>query len=111
MHEHYDADGTYTGHTVITRESAWDDETRARALRLTEYEAGICSCGCGQPIDISFDPKRPFKVDFAVCQAGRAMAMVIREEQRKAKAKNGGELPEGWDDGRRYYVTPVDKEA
>ena len=93
---------------MVTREPEWDDETRGRALRLGEYEREICGCGCGQPIRKAYDPKQPFTVDFLTCQAGRAKAKVERQHRDEAKAQN---KPDGWDDGRHYYVKPHDDEG
>lgn len=97
-----------TGTTVVTREPEWDAEARGRALRLSEYEATICRCGCGQPIKLAHDPKQPFLVDHFTCQAGRAIEKVRRTHREEADRAN---RPDGWDDGRHYYVTPVDQPA
>ena len=44
LHEHYDAEGTFTGSTVVTR-PGWTDDARAWALGLAEREAAQCSRG------------------------------------------------------------------
>ena len=31
--------------TVVTRESEWDDQERAKMLALAEHEASMCACG------------------------------------------------------------------
>lgn len=106
MHEHFDADDNRTGYTVITRESVWDDESRGRALRLTEYEASICKCGCGLPMSVSH-VDQAFKVEKFKCYAGRAIRMTSRraaEDAKKAKR------PEGWDDGLFYFARPATDE-
>lgn len=104
IHEHFDADGKKIGHTVVSRESAWDDESRKRALSLAEHENSICGCGCGLPVAVSHDPDQPFKVDSIVCRAGKAKAEVERAEREKHEKD-----PDGvWADGRRWYVVPVD---
>ena len=108
VHEHFDAAGKKTGHTIITRESMWDDESRGRALRLAEFEAGMCPCGCGLPMAVAHDAKRPMRVETFVCQARRAMAAVerkAREKNKDAKPDRNGVL---WDDGLNYYAVPHD---
>ncbi len=86
---------------MVEREVEWDESTRGRALRLTEWEDGRCSCGCGQPIADAHDPKKPWIVDHFVCYAGRAKEQVVR--QHRADAENANK-PEGWDDGRHYFL-------
>ena len=45
-HEHFDAEGKYTGKTVVSRESEWNDYTRSRVFALMAYEAQQCpACG------------------------------------------------------------------
>ena len=105
VHEHFDAGNNLTGYTVVTRESAWDDDSRGRALRLAEYERSICGCGCGQPLRVARDNTRLFRVDSFVCGAGRALAKVQRDEADQAEKTN---RPDGWRDGRHYYVEPVE---
>jgi len=105
IHEHYDEGDVRTGYTVITRESAWDDETRGRALRLTEYEESVCGCGCGQQVGVAYDKTRAFKVDKFTCYAGRALEQVRAKEH---KAAEDTKRPDGWDDGVHYYVVPHD---
>jgi hypothetical protein len=105
VHEHFDADGNATGHTVITRESEWDDQSRGRALRLAEYEDSICACGCGQPIEVAYDKTRAFVVDEFTCQAGRALDKVRREKREDAEKRKA---PAGWDDGLHMIARPHD---
>lgn len=107
MHEHFDADGNRTGHTVITRESAWDDESRGRAMRLDEYERGMCRCGCGLPRRVAHDPEQTFKVERVKCQASRALAQVRRQDLAAAQDQR---RDEGWSDGLSYYAIPIEAE-
>lgn len=112
MHEHFDADGNLTGRTVITRESMWDDESRGRALRLAEYEASLCPCGCGLPAAIATSPS-PMVVDTFTCYAGRALEAQRRADQdahekdpkSPPRDMHGNPVPR-WDDGLNYYVVP-----
>lgn len=105
VHEHFDADGKLTGTTVVTRESAWDDESRGRALRLAEYEDSLCGCGCGQPVAVSQNKEQAWSVDTYTCGARRAIQKVTRMKAEEAKRLN---LPEGHDDGVHYYAVPMD---
>ncbi len=104
IHEHVDAKGKVTGKTVVYRESMWDDDSRDRALALTMYEDGVCSCGCGTPVDKAYDPAQKFKTNLAICYAGRAIAQRERAEREKHK-----DDPEGWDAGHHWYATPTEK--
>lgn len=106
VHEHFDSDGKRTGHTIVTRESEWDDETRARVLALAEHDAETCGCGCGLPISVAYK-KQPFVVDTFTCFAGRALKQARRQADAKAKTEK---RPDGWDDGLHYYVRPVEPE-
>jgi hypothetical protein len=89
---------------VITRESPWTDEARARALALTEYEDSLCHCGCGLPRDVAHK-KQPFTVHDFVCYAGQAIAVVRR--MHKAEHKDD----EKWFEGRQYVAIPADDKA
>lgn len=90
---------TLTGYVVVTRESPWDDKTRARALALTEYEDSICPCGCGLPRETAWK-KQAFKVDHFVCYAGQAIEVLkdMHREEHKDDA---------WFRGRHYFAVPV----
>jgi hypothetical protein len=107
VHEHFDATGKKTGHTVITRESAWDEASRQRALRLTEYEDGLCKCGCGLPISVAHDPATTFAVDRITCRAGKAIKRVSRLDAKHAKDAN---KPDSWNDGLHYVAIPTQDE-
>lgn len=104
MHEHFDANDIRTGYTVVTRESAWDESSRGRALRLAEYDASFCSCGCGQPLEIARDNTIVFVVDEVKCHARRALDKVSRERRETAEKLHGP----GWDDGLHFTVRPHD---
>lgn len=108
VHEHFDVDGNLTGRTVVTREPLWDDSDRGRALALGEYEASLCPCGCGQPLDEAADPKRAFSVESFRCQARRALEKIRRADRETAERVK---KPDGWDDGLTYYINdsfPID---
>lgn len=87
---------------MIHRESAWDDETRERALALADYQAGMCGCGCGLPATESHK-KQPFRVHAVTCYAGAATDKIRREAAEKPEHKDRT----GWDDGLHYYAVPA----
>ncbi len=105
VHEHFDVEGNLTGTTVVTRESAWDDVSRGRALALAEYEASLCPCGCGQPMEKAHDPKSVWVVEKFTCMAAKAQARVEREYAKRHK-----NAAEGHDDGLNWYARPYDPE-
>lgn len=97
VHEHFDAEGNLIGRTVVTRESLWDDASRARAMRLYEYDKSIDS-ETGLPIEDAFRDQ-PFIVHHKVINyAARAL-----ERQRKALIAEHEDVA-GWADGRRFIV-------
>lgn len=109
VHEHWAVDPAepenrdkhvLTGITVVTRESAWDDNSRARAIALTEYEESLCGCGCGLPREVAHK-KQGFNVDSFVCWAGRAV------EQVKKADRAAHEGDEAWFAGRHYFAVPA----
>lgn len=87
-------------YVVVTRESAWDDKSRARALALTEYEETICTCGCGLPREIAHK-KQGFMVHRVTCYAGQA----VTRERRKDEEKHKDDPT--WGDGLRYFAVPA----
>ena len=91
-----------TGFVVVTRESPWNDESRARAIALTEHEDSICRCGCGLPRAIAHK-KQPFTVHDSICYAGQAIDVVKR--MHKAEHKDD----EKWFEGRHYVAVPADE--
>lgn len=90
-------------YTVVTRESPWDDKSRTRALRLTEYEDSLCK-GCGLPRDESHKAKG-FKVHELVCRSCKATEMLRRHHQKQH------EKDEAFFDGRQYVAVPVSREG
>lgn len=107
VHEHYDNEGVRTGYTVVTRESAWDDASRERALALTVYEDGTCGCGCGLSMAEAHDPAQAWIVDKFTCYAGRALRQIERQEADQAETARS---PDGWADGLHYFVRPVNND-
>lgn len=91
--------------TVVHRESPWDNESQARAMRLIEHEDSLCPCGCGHPVAVAHDPDRYWFVDDFTCYAERAREGERRKKRDQAKDAN---RPDGWDDGLHYTVRPYD---
>lgn len=113
VHEHYsvdpsnpDAEAVLTGYTVVTRESPWDDTSRERALKLTEYEEGLCTCGCGLPVKVAHDPEQAKKLGFIVHEYTCFAQKAIAQHRRKKDEKNEKSSP-GWDDGLHYFAVPA----
>lgn len=105
MHEHFNTVGNYTGHTVVHRESVWDDSARARAIASVEYEESI-DPATRLPAHEAYTEQK-----FVVSDVTN-YAELSKERQRRADeaaAKEKG-LPEGWNDGRRYVVCPATAE-
>lgn len=104
----YDEEGRWV-RTLVMREPEWSEEDRARVLAFVEWERGFCPCGCGIRIEDAYNPDQAFMVHDAKCRARVALEKVKRADKAKAeKASPNGKLPEGWDDGRRYYVVKAD---
>lgn len=110
VHEHWAVDPDdpengekhkLTGYTIITRESPWDEDTRARALALTEHEDSLCKCGCGRPAIETLRKDVIYDVRGVRCAAGRAI-----DHQRRLDREAHKDDPT-WDDGLHYYAEPA----
>jgi hypothetical protein len=51
------------------------------------------------------DGKQAFKVDHFTCHAGKYLA---KKRRMDAEAAERSSSPEGWNDGRHYYVRPIE---
>lgn len=106
-HEHFDAEGNPTGHTVITREPLWDDLSRDAAYADWLVELEKCPM-CGGPRDECSDPDRPWYPDDYRCHKAAALAVADRTWDRaheKVKPDAYGFLPT---DGARVLVARED---
>lgn len=93
-HEHYDADGNYTGRTVVTREPRWTDHERHRLLAKLEHDTHICE-GCGVHSDlIEADDLMlsPTTRVCPLCAAREQLKRVLAEADEKAETA-AGEVP------------------
>jgi hypothetical protein len=94
-------------YTVVTREPEWDEESRARALRLREYENGLCPRH-GVPRSVCRDPEVQWvvheDVDYAERQE-KGFERLKAAPHENEKPDRAGRL---WDDGRRFWARPYD---
>jgi hypothetical protein len=103
-HDHFDADGEFTGHTIITREPEWDDRTRDRHLALAEYHAGI-HMGCGLHESIASDDPY-FALEDTTCPVCAAidLQMRVRGKQEHEREQEQSESAPRASDGRSTHV-------
>lgn len=97
---------------MVTRESEWDDNSRARAEALSVFEAETCT-GCGLHPTIATDPANVFTFDehtCPVCKGQDIYGRVVADRDDRAtndKAPPGSPRPS---DGRHIYLRQVDPE-
>lgn len=81
-HDHYDAAGTFTGHTIVTRGTFWTPEAQDAALARAVVKGRLCTCGCGnKAADTQRDDNREtpgWDVHTKVCTARAATEAVRR---------------------------------
>lgn len=87
---------------VVTREPEFDDAERGAWLRLQEYEDSIDS-NTNLPAHDAYKDQM-FAVDAHTNFAARVLAAERRRLQKDAQKKNGGTLPEDWEDGLQLIV-------
>ena len=104
VHEHFDADGIFTGRTVVIRGSLWDDASRGAAMRLFEHDRSI-DPETGLPQDVAYTD-RPFIVHSDIVNFASKAVEKVRAKDREKHKDN----PE-WFDGRRYIAQPYDPPA
>lgn len=90
-------------YSVTITEPEWDDASQERAKALFEYEAGLCPCGCGNPLEVTQAKGQPFRVEQFVCRARKSI-----EQVKRADAAKNEHAREGWDDGLTYYAVPAE---
>jgi hypothetical protein len=95
--------------TVIYREPEWNDEDRAKALALLEWEQGGCQCGCNQRLEDVYNPKQAWMIHTVKCTARVMIEKTKRQDMDKARRQYpDGKLPDGWNDGVRYFAVKAD---
>jgi hypothetical protein len=92
-----DAEAVLTGYVVVTRESEWDENSRARALGLVDYEESLDRVS-GLPRAEAYR-KQPFMVHTVTNYAEKAVQAQKRKD-REAHKKDA----DGWDDGLNYVA-------
>lgn len=121
IHEHFDAHDNYTGKTVVTRESEWDDYTRSRVLALAAYEGQQCP-NCGNYMTLVDLPANLLHVrwaehdnrKFAVGQY-RCLACASADTVKRSwSERHGDEKPQPGQaaagDGLMFMARPIDDE-
>lgn len=67
-------------------------------LALQLHESKTCGCGCGLPVEVAHDPKRPFVTDTVVCQARKWLTVAQRDFTQEALPAD--KRDKGWVKGR-----------
>lgn len=88
-------------------EPEWPDDDRARALAFQDWEDSF-DHDTGVPLTAAYDPDQAFLVHETINHARRQIERIKRQKREQAERANGGKLPEGWDDGRRYRAEAVE---
>lgn len=88
-------------HTVVTREAEWDDSSRARAMRLDEYERSI-DRETGLPVSEAFSNRGFIVRSDIVNYAARAIDKTKADDEVEHK-----DDPR-WFEHRRYYAEVYD---
>lgn len=103
-HDHYDAAGEFTGHTIITREPEWDDRTRNRHLANAEFRAAV-HAGCGLHDSIASDDPY-FTIEDSKCPVCAAIdaQMRSRAAQEHEREKDLSASAPHAADGRTTHV-------
>jgi hypothetical protein len=103
-HLHYDAEGTYTGHTVIERESRLDDVERADIIALLTHDREVCQCNFHP--SVAQDPEATFTPDTYKCPvcAGQAVWQRVLSEQDQAVKSDAPAKQPRPSDGRHSYM-------
>lgn len=81
-HDHHDADGNLTGHTIVTRDSDWDEDSRQAAFALHEDKTDRCP-DCGQLIEECSDPSVDYYPQLARCYHTAARLRAARAYEKK----------------------------
>lgn len=103
----YDDSGRVASVTV-RREPEWDDVSREEMLALTEYEAGICSCGFHESLTRDKSNVFSFELDHCPVCAGGERYGRLQEKEDAEEVDKLGESPAPTaprpSDGRRVLM-------
>jgi hypothetical protein len=91
-----------TGWSITETEPEWDDQSRAEAVALVQFE-GMTHHPCGQPLDIALSTAHGMRVHSETCQACRAMYIVRERYHEEHKDKDGKSDA----DRRVWWVEPI----
>lgn len=72
-HEHFDADGTYTGYTIVTRDPEWTDRDREHVEALQQVRASECP-QCGGKLAETMNPDVAWRVEHDACNRCETIA-------------------------------------
>ncbi|MDP9144205.1 MAG: hypothetical protein M3N43_05855 [Actinomycetota bacterium] len=108
-HDHFDAEGKPTGHTIVTRESRIDDNDLGELLALAQYEAEVCSCGF-HPL-IARDKSNYFTPEAQTCPvcAGQAQSDRMQHSRDKGHESDPPSAPRP-SDGRKVFMRLLTQE-
>ena len=103
VHETYGSDGEPTGATRVTRQPRVTPADRADLYALQIRDAGLCQCGCGQPLEKVKDPAQGWVTDSYVCNAAAALTIAQRDAHQLALPKDKRDK-----DWKRGVAKPTD---
>ena len=105
-HDHFDAEGNRTGHTIVTREAEWDDDSRQAAYADWQIDADRCP-QCKGPRSDCENPDAEWYPNTYTCwkTVAQRMANHTWEEFHKGAKSVNGVHPS---DGRFIYLTKTD---
>lgn len=103
VHETYSPDGELTGATRVTRQPRVTPTDRAELYALQIRDAGLCQCGCGQPLAKVKDNTVGWVTDSYICNASRALAVAQRDAHQSSLPKDKRDK-----DWKRGVAKPAD---
>ena len=103
-HDHYDADGVFTGHTIVTRDPEFTDVDRDHLTALAQVKANECP-KCGGPLDQTTDTEHwSWEVTHDECNRCETVAF---QQARDNGANRSDALKQAAPAGRLYRAKAV----
>lgn len=109
VHETHDTDGNLTGVTTVTRQPRVTADDRDLMYALQLRDAGLCQCGCGQPLAKVKDQTQGWVTDSYVCNARAALEIAQRDAHQQSLPKD--KRDKDWKpgkakptDGLQFYI-------